>query len=271
MSNNIKVFALITLAFAMMVGSLVTLNYLIAQPDEKNRKLAGSNLLDTRSKTSVAKSSINTFTNQSQTQLILVNNIVNSRSTSAETSKQPSQPKTIVQNGVTIEFIDQSNQPLYIQDYLNCETKYLKNESGKITHYGNFYTDNGTIQYRCPPKMETQNCTKNIVYIDNAKIDQVQKINDYNPNPYQNGWNCDQFYAWTFVTKQMDPCYGNATEKNLQPENFVSDRLNDQKCVLFFEKGTKIDENLIAKILNRFKSQNPSFELQGTTVEIVEG
>ncbi len=263
MSNNIKIFVLISAAFAMMVGSFATLNYLVSKPN--NNKLAGAYTSNSNTNSNI-ESSINSSINPSQ--INYKSNLAASQVVSV--TKEKNQSKTIVKNGITIEFLDKTNQPQYTQDYLNCPTKYLKNDSGKITHYGNFYTDNEVIKYRCPPKMETLGCQKNIVYITDTNTQETTKINGYNLAPYKQGWNCDQFYAWSFVSKQMDPCYGNATEKNIQPEGFVSDRLTDQKCVMFFEKGVVVNEELVEKILARFQLENPVFDLQNTTITIVE-
>jgi hypothetical protein len=134
------------------------------------------------------------------TTFLLLTTIIYSLRTNAQESD--SDPKY----DARIEIIDPNNVPSYIQDYLKCPTKFLKN------HYDLFLIkEDGSTEYQCPPTLKEKGCSVNVFFNVTPKGQKMNNIveedgksvilNDKNhPRDENNrvpfGWNCDIWNAY---------------------------------------------------------------------------
>ena len=167
--------------------------------------LIGQNRLDNKVVTTQSSSTVSSVKSQMVSSSSSIQMVSTSSSVSSNVNSQTPQTSSSVKvdNKVevstpNIEFLDSNNPPQYIKDYLACTNKDIKNSENKTNHFGVFLENSsGMIEYKCPPKMESLECKKNIVFVyDSKTLTPSPKSNDgFIQRPYQLGWNCDQFYA----------------------------------------------------------------------------
>jgi hypothetical protein len=189
MSNTVKALIVATIAIIAISGTYILTK---SRPLENGPNTGISS--DSRASSSASSKAFTSSSSQNTSKLTGVSSSSKSEQPKSEIAQLP---KTEIVDGVEITYLDSKNPPQYIKDYVNCETKDLTNSDGKLTHYGIFFKDlKNNITYRCPPKMESVGCQKNIIYINNFDKEVKQfTTNGLNNYPYKIGWNCDLFYA----------------------------------------------------------------------------
>jgi hypothetical protein len=111
---------------------------------------------------------------------------------------------------------DKSKLPNYINDYLNCNTKFIEG------HVGSFMILNGEYKYNCPPSINTLGCNYNITYLQQTKLVSVKDkygIIKYDKNA-KLGWYCD-------VIPYGDGGESCMTHNNSDYKNFIYERKPD--------------------------------------------
>ena len=266
MSNKLKIILAIITSVLIISGSAIIFNSTRRNSQISKTELSSSSssssTVSSNSSSQVSSVSISSVSVESSSVSVPTSSSISVQASSikaVQSSILPILSKTVV-NDTELEFFSPNNSPKYLTDYLNCLTKNLKDLNGKTTSFGMFVTQNNEMQYFCPPSLTSLECKYNIVYIDKKPIQVAPKSqNGYYLSPYKQGWNCDLNNPINHIPGFMDPCSGNQSERNLEPEGYYPERVNTDTCLFYFNDSKKYDtksvERKVSEISNILKNQ----------------
>jgi hypothetical protein len=253
MSNQIKLAAIAILIIVIGSGSLFISG--VFKPKKGDQLVVNSSSISSVSNSVVSTNSASMISSTqisnlfSSSSFSSKSNLVSSSSSQIQSSSKAVEsvnPTNL--NGIQIEYLNSKNSPQYIQDYLACETKDIKDIKGKITHYGRFANHSNQLKYFCPPSLASANCKHSITYIDNVSSS-IGFINSsgFYTSPYKNGWNCDLWNPVNYLAGFGDPCTGNVSERNLELEGYFPERISNDTCMFYFPEESTYNSQKVSQ------------------------
>ena len=142
--------------------------------------------------------------------------VVNSKAKVESSDEQKN--SLFLKNPDLVGIADVNNVPKFVQDYLNCPTKY----SDK--HFGNFVFFGSEKSYACPPPIADYSCKLNISYFDKRNPPSpyiigdsrnlIKKSQEELEKLSKNGWICDIAYVLGLHYDGGESCLINSFNDN---------------------------------------------------------